>query len=483
MMKNKGLSTGGQYFFAIAGVGLLLVLILLLGIRLYFMHNFSQYLAAQEEQRLQDMAIAISDYYDNRRQQDTDFTLQQLSDLRSGEFRRLMVGLSVEQWREQRRSSDESRTEGSARGRGRLPIRQFSLHDASGELISGMRSRTEAENLIRVAIRSDAEIIGYLETPRPDGPVQPIDDVFQQQQMVALFVAGGVAVLLAALAAGLLAQRLRQRLKVITEATRALALGDFRIRVPEKGNDDLTSLAQDFNALALSLEAAAAQRKDFMADMAHELRTPLTILQGELEAIEDGVRDLNGQEMGLLQSQVRQLTQLVEDLHTLAEADAGSLTYAWQNIDLAQWLREQKGNLMQMAQEQGLECSLELPDNPVRVQGDPVRLAQLLHNIWQNSLIYTDAPGSIHLSLKTENQTVCLQIEDSAPGVPAATLPRLFERLYRVDSSRRRSAGGSGLGLALVERITQAHGGRVTAEASDMGGLRMRIELPLLTMG
>ncbi|RUO26831.1 hypothetical protein CWE09_09110 [Aliidiomarina minuta] len=476
MMKNNGLSTGWQYFLAIAGVGLLLVLILLLGIRLYFIHNFSQYLEAQEEQRLQNMAVAISDYYESRRQEDPDFRLQQLSDLRSGEFRRLMFGLSVDQWREQRRPDDSDLAERPVRG-GRLPMRQFSLHDVNGELISGRVS----ENPIRVTIHSDAEVIGFLETTRPDGPVQPIDDVFQQQQMVALFVAGGLAMLLAAFVAAFLAQRLRQRLKVVTDATRALALGDFSSRVPEKGNDDLTSLAQDFNALALSLEAAAAQRKNFMADMAHELRTPLTILQGELEAIEDGVRELNGQEMGLLQRQVRQLTQLIEDLHTLAEADAGSLSYAWQNVDLTQWLREQEGNLMQMAKKQGFDCSIELPEYPIKVQGDPVRLAQLLHNIWQNSLIYTDAPGNIHLTLEARDQVACLQIEDSAPGVPGASLPRLFERLYRVDTSRRRSAGGSGLGLALVERIAQAHGGTAVAEASNLGGLRIRVELPLLS--
>jgi len=471
-MIKHGLSTGWQYFLAIAGVGLLLVLILLLGMRLYFVHNFSQYLAAQEEQRLQDIAVIISDYYESRRKQDADFTLQQLSELPAPELRRLVGGLSAAQWRDQRQSRDNL----SERGNTRPLMRQFSLHDASGELIAGRA----VENPIRVAIQANAEVIGYLETERPDGPVQPIDDVFQQQQMVALLVSGGFAVLLAAFAAAFLAQRLRQRLKVVTEATRALALGDFRIRVPEKGNDDLTRLAQDFNALALSLEAAAGQRKDFMADIAHELRTPLTILQGELEAIEDNVRELNDQEMALLQGQVRQLTQLVQDLHTLAEADAGSLTYAWQNIDLTDWLGEQQENLKLMAEKQGLACNIELPETPLKIQGDPARLSQLLHNIWQNSLIYTDAPGHIHLKLSNQGATCWLEVEDSAPGVLAASLPRLFERLYRVDSSRRRSAGGSGLGLALVERIAQAHGGTVSAAASTLGGLQIRVELPVL---
>lgn len=480
------LSTTWQLFLAIAGVGLVLVVVSMLGLRLFFNHNFNAYLAAQEQQRLQELAVLVADFYDVQRQRDPAFELNQLGDLQRGGARRLLAGLSLAQWRDDVRSARQSGEERPTSMEGRLNFRNVQLLGADGERLSLGRddiNRDEAHDAdaIRVPIvaGNPARTIGYLAAPRPVGPLQPIDTVFQQQQLSAIAIAAALAIVSAAIAAGWLASRLRRRVGVVASATRRLARGEYSTQVPVVGRDDLSALAEDVNQLAFSLQAASQQRRDFMADVAHELRTPLTILQAELEAMEDGIRAFDSQQMGLLQGQVRQLTQLVDDVHTLAQAEVGSLSYRWQPVNLTEWLAEQWASLQHQAETLGLATSLRLPNQPVVVRGDSERLTQLLHNLWSNSLRYTDVPGRIEVSLAVVENHVELVVEDSAPGVAEPHLEAIFTRLFRVESSRNRAQGGSGLGLALVKRIAAAHHGDVVAFTSALGGLGVRVQLPL----
>lgn len=482
-MLRSSLSTTWQFFLAIAGVGLALVVLSMLGLRFYFTYNFNAYLAAQEQQRLQELAVLVADFYDLQRLRDENFQFQQLDDIQRGGARRLLAGLTAAQWRSDARSAREERAPLSGPA-SRFNFRDISLYDIDGTRVSGRDLRTSEQSVIEVPILAGDPVrqVGYLVSLRPEGPMQPIDSVFQQQQLSAIAIAAGLAILAAAIAAGWLARRLRQRVNVLTQATRSLARGQYDVRLPATGRDDLAQLSTDINRLASSLQSATQQRRDFMADVAHELRTPLTILQAELEAIEDGIRSLDAQQMGLLQGQVRQLTQLVDDVHTLAQADIGSLTYRWQDLDMSEWLQRMWPSLAHQAEAiPGIEVSLHAPSQPAWVQADPERLAQLLQNLWSNSLRYTDAPGQISLRLDIAPNQVVLVLEDSAPGVPEHALSRIFERLYRVDSSRNRANGGSGLGLTLVQRIAHAHGGDVTASPSQLGGLR--VEVTLSTQG
>lgn len=474
------LSTSWQYFLAIAGVGLVLVVISLFGIRLYFTHNFNHYLSAQEEQRLHDLALVIADYYEVQSAQDPEFTLAQLDDLQRGGVRRLLAGLSMAQWRQQRgETTDGAQPESMQTARSlatRFSFRGITLYDAQRQIISGR----PAQLPISVAIVAGTPVrtIGYLETERPQGPLQPIDSVFQQQQLSALLFAGAATIVLAAVVAALLARTLRRRVRTVTTITRHLAQGQYEARVAVRGADDLAQLGTDVNALARALQSASAERRAFMADIAHELRTPLTVLQAELEAIEDGVRSLDVSQMGLLQHQVRSLTQLVDDLHTLAEADAGSLSYRWEQIDLAQWVQGQWPGMSRQAESSGLVANLAVPTISGWVQADEVRLGQLLSNLWSNSLRYTDTPGQLSVTVKVTDTDVVLIVEDSAPGLNPTERKRIFDRLYRVESSRSRQFGGSGLGLAIAKRIAHAHAATLVAQDSELGGVRMVLSLP-----
>jgi two-component system sensor histidine kinase BaeS len=248
------------------------------------------------------------------------------------------------------------------------------------------------------------------------------------------------------------------------------------VRVDPDGEDELGRLARGFNTLAATLGAAQKARQQWIADIAHELRTPLSILRGEIEALQDGVRPLTPAAVASLGSEAARLARLVEDLHTLSLSDLGALTYHKEPLDLAEVVTDVLDAQRRALQEKGLRVQLEL--DPATVLGDADRLSQVFANLLQNSLRYTDSPGTLRVALRKNATSIQVLWEDSAPGVPSGDLARLTERLFRVEGSRNRASGGSGLGLAIAHAIVQAHGGELAAHASALGGLRIELSFP-----
>lgn len=219
-------------------------------------------------------------------------------------------------------------------------------------------------------------------------------------------------------------------------------------------------------------------RRDFMADISHELRTPLAVLRGELEAIQDGVRQFTPESVASLQAEVGTLTKLVDDLHQLSMSDEGALAYQKAPVDVINILEVVTGAFRERFASRDLKINLSLPDSAV-VFGDRDRLMQLFNNLLENSLRYTDGGGALHISGRQENGHFALTFADSAPGVKDAQLEKLFERFYRTEGSRNRASGGSGLGLAICVNIVEAHGGTIRAAHSPFGGVSITVELPL----
>jgi two-component system, OmpR family, sensor histidine kinase BaeS len=218
-----------------------------------------------------------------------------------------------------------------------------------------------------------------------------------------------------------------------------------------------------------------------VADISHELRTPLAVLRGEIEALVDGVRPLHHQAMLSLQEEVLRIGALVDDLHLLAMSDLQTLPCQFSTLDAAAFVQHLLQRFDSRATVAGLTLSANLVDaSALSVTWDGTRITQLLSNLLDNSLRYTDAPGRIVLLMQRKGEHMLIDIDDSAPGVPGVDLPRLFEPLYRADAARHRHRGGSGLGLAICEAIVRSHGGQITASASTLGGLRVHIQLPLL---
>ena len=244
-------------------------------------------------------------------------------------------------------------------------------------------------------------------------------------------------------------------------------------------DDELGRLLDDVNHLAQVLERTEESRRDFMADISHELRTPLAVLRAELEAMQDGIRPLTPEGLQAVQGPVQQLGKLVEDLHELSMAQA-EVSYQHEPLDVGAVLVQALAGMASRLADAGLQLQRVLPASPLPVLGEARRLEQVFVNLLENAARYTDAGGQVRVAARTvSGRQVEVVVEDSAPGVPADKRARLFERFYRVDSSRARARGGSGLGLAICQHIVQAHRGTITADDSPLGGLRITVTLPL----
>ena len=241
-------------------------------------------------------------------------------------------------------------------------------------------------------------------------------------------------------------------------------------------------LAADFNVMAKTLEQSEQMRRQWLTDISHELRTPLSILRGEIEAMQDGVRETSRQNLDSLHSEAIYLSKIVNDLHDLSLAETGALPFNKKTVDPVQVLKETVRLFeTRFAQHQITVFDQLVSDQKVALQGDADRLTQLFSNLFENALRYTDSPGSLRIWQTRGQNRLMLHIEDSGPGVPDESVERLFDRLYRVDHARTRARGGSGLGLTICKSIVEAHGGKISAANGQSGGLRFDIELPLIS--
>jgi two-component system sensor histidine kinase BaeS len=302
---------------------------------------------------------------------------------------------------------------------------------------------------------------------------------FAERQARAFAVIALVMMALAALIALPMSRRLVQPIRRLSAATRELAAGQYGTRIPSGGSDELGQLSRDFNTLAHTLEQNERSRRQWIADISHELRTPLSILQGEIEALQDGVREPTPERLAALHSEALNLARLVNDLYELSLSDIGALSYHRQELDAGALLDQcLRGFADEFAERRiAVEFAPAAP-GAIRIFADPDRLQQLFANLAGNALRYTDPGGRLRVTLAREAGEVTIDFQDSAPGVPEEHLPKLFERLYRVETSRSRASGGAGLGLAICRNIVEAHGGRITAQASPLGGLWIRVVLP-----
>lgn len=303
---------------------------------------------------------------------------------------------------------------------------------------------------------------------------------FLKEQKFALALVAGMVVLVAAGFSLLLAQRLVRPIRALAAATDRLAAGEFAARVPVTSGDELGHLARDFNTLALTLEKNEQARRQWVADISHELRTPLAVLRGEIEALQDGVRPVNPPAIHSLHGEVLRLGRLVDDLYQLSLTDLGALTYHKKELDLTTLLAAALAPYRQEFARKSINLVTAIPwEKQAMIFADAERLHQLFANLLDNALKYTDPEGEVAISLTCGDGMATVDMEDSAPGVAEGDMGRLFDRLYRVETSRNRAAGGAGLGLAICRSIVEAHAGTITARHSARGGIGIIVELPL----
>jgi len=357
---------------------------------------------------------------------------------------------------------------------------RLTLLDAERRVVTGYRDDEPITGAIERPVQVDGRTVGWIAMVPFQGVTQAGEQRFLNAQLRASWAIGAVAVLLAAAIAWWVARVLLGPVQRVAHATHRLAAGDYATRVSVGSHDEVGRLAVDFNQLAHTLQRNEQMRREFIADVSHELRTPLGVLHGELEAMEDGVRLLDKAAVKSLQAEVGTLNKLVSDLYDLSLADIGALTYRKADVDLNELLALTTGIFQERLATARLQLDLRLPTPPAVVFADERRLQQLFNNLLENSCRYTDPGGTLRIEVRDDAaaQQVVVDVMDSAPGVEAENLPRLFDRFYRTEASRNRTSGGAGLGLAICRSIVEAHGGSLAALPSPMGGLWLAMRLP-----
>lgn len=302
-----------------------------------------------------------------------------------------------------------------------------------------------------------AEVRQYFEENRPRvGPVGLTP---------AFIVVGGVAII-----AGVwMSRTLTAPMKELGEAAEAIGRQDLSRRVKVRGTDEILALAGRFNEMAADLEQAERLRRNLLADVAHELRNPLHVMQGNLQALLDGVYEMSNEEIARIYDQTRHLTTIVDDLHELSQAEARQLTLEKRLIEIAVLVKESAENFQPVAGARDIEIRVEILGALPQLEADPVRLRQVLNNLLSNAVRHAPDSGQVLVTVESKAGMVQVTVTDNGPGIPAEHLEHVFSRFYRTDSARSRERGGAGLGLAIARAIVEEHDGWITAASGGAG--------------
>jgi len=371
------------------------------------------------------------------------------------------------------------------------------LHDRA---MAGYRGTGITTNLVGVE-----ELSAMVSVPGTDWFLVarvPTSEAFALVDRIRVFVIrnsiflGGFAVLVCLV----VLPRFLRSLTVVSRQIHRMAAGEIPLQpVPVLRRDEVGELATGFNVLLARLDEMTARKeaeerlrmadkermetslRQWMADTSHELRTPIAVLRAQIEAVQDGVHVVDGTTLDVLHRETMGLSRLVDDLNTLALSDVGRLDCRFDPVDPLGLLDDGIGAITSRYAAAGLTIAWrDRPAVPPVVSGDSERLRQVFSNLLENTLRYTDRGGCLRIGCVSGPHGLTLHFDDTAPGVPAEALPRLFERFFRVETSRSRGRGGAGIGMALCRSIVEAHGGGITAANSPLGGLRVTLTLPCL---
>ena len=276
-----------------------------------------------------------------------------------------------------------------------------------------------------------------------------------------------------------LSRRILAPVKALTSAAKRLGRGDFSQRVHVKDRGELGELANTFNSMASDLERTEQLRQNMVADVAHELRTPLSNIKGYLEAMCEGVIESDTDTIRSLNEEATLLSRLVDDLQELSLAEAGELKLIYLREDIGKLIQQTVAGVQTEATAKELSVSIDLPDKLPLVNIDSHRISQVLRNLLENAVAHTARGDTITVTARQQENYLEVAVTDTGEGIPAENLPNIFERFYRVDKSRARVSGGSGLGLTIAKRLVEAHGGKIEVQSEVDKGSRFSFTLPL----
>ena len=373
---------------------------------------------------------------------------------------------------------------------GRLIVRRtsligpFSLADADGKVVVSTEEGkvgmllSPQEVASGIPLFDEGKKMGVLLLSEQGSVLDPAEEEFLASAKRSALLGGGIASGIALLLSAFLISQVLSPLRLLSRATERIAHGDLTQRVTLKARDEFGQLGSSFNRMIDNLRRSETIRQTMTADIAHELRTPVTIIQGNLEAILDGVYQPTPETIAPIYEETLHLGRLIDDLRDLALAEAGELRLNKEPTDLVA-LVNQVTEMVSSSLEWGPKLHVKVDHSLPKVTLDPKRIRQVMANILSNAVRHTPATGEIWVEILQEGGEIELRVTDSGPGIPPEDLPHLFERFYRGDQARSRSGGGSGLGLAIAKQWVEAHGGRIWAENSEQTGARFVVRLPL----
>ncbi len=350
---------------------------------------------------------------------------------------------------------------------------RLSLYDANKQFILGEPS----ENPVSFrAVEVNNKVVAYLGLR----PVLDQDDALsinffsnQKRYLLLIYILSFLTSLVAAL---LLATYFKKPIQRLLNATRELTKGNYQHQVKVNRNDELGDLSTEINQLAVILDQHEHSRRQWVADTSHELKTPLAVLQAQIEAMQDGIRKPTPEHFASMLSQVNSLKKLTQDLADLAQAEAQQLNFYFAELDPWAVVLQEVQNFQPKFKQADLKITTQ--GQGVDLQLDVDRFKQIMVNLLGNSIRYTQAGGEVHVHTVQDELTWAVIVDDSPFGLTDEQLAHLGERFYRVDDSRTRSTGGTGLGLALSVKIAQGLNGTLSFDHSPLGGLRCKLTFP-----
>lgn len=309
---------------------------------------------------------------------------------------------------------------------------------------------------------------------------------FRAAVMEAVVQAALAALITAVLASLWMSRKVVEPVRRIMQASQRIAAGHYQERVPvddkdrTTGHDELGLMAASFNQMADELEQTEARRRQLIGDVSHELRTPLTTIKGYLEGLEDGLLPAEPETYHAMERETGRMQRLVADLQELSRVEAGAYELDKKWLSIQGVIESTLHRLNKQYGDKQIAIQIDVADNFPQIQADEIRLEQVLINLVGNALQYTPAGGKVVISARQEQDWLVVAVQDNGSGIPEKDLPFIFDRFYRVDKSRSRAGGGSGIGLTIARHLVEAHGGQIRAFSEGKGkGSTFEFTLPI----
>jgi len=334
-----------------------------------------------------------------------------------------------------------------------------------------------------VHIDVEGETVGFVLFTNPTGtsPLResPETQFLKRVNQAILFGALG-ATLVALLLGLLLARTISRPVRALTEATQRIAKGELGGQVEVRSKDELGVLGESFNLMSSDLARSSELRRQMTADIAHDLRTPLSVILGYTEALADNKLEGTPEMYGVMHDEARHLQHLIDDLRTLSLADAGELSLERQPTAPLDLLERVASTHASKAAKKGISVQVQADADLPDIDVDPDRMVQVLNNLMNNALRFTQEGGTISLGATAGSEHVYLTVQDDGAGIAPEDLPNIFARFYRGDEVRNVEEGESGLGLAISKSLVEAQGGKISVKSELGTGTTFTIALDVV---